>query len=147
MSDYGTIPLGLVEYLRFLRSINHQTLRALCRRRRGECTWCGERLPKYRVYYCSDECKSQVMIHCHPSHAQKGVYDRDGGTCRICGCAVKLYHNYGLRDASLPLGEVDHIVPVVEGGGFCGLDGLRLVCGPCHKKETAELRARMKVAR
>jgi 5-methylcytosine-specific restriction protein A len=38
--------------------------------------------------------------------------------------------------------EADHILPVVEGGGLCGLDGYRTLCKLCHKKETAALAAR-----
>jgi len=38
--------------------------------------------------------------------------------------------------------DADHIKPVVEGGGLCGLDNYRTLCVPCHKKETAELAAR-----
>jgi len=30
------------------------------------------------------------------------------------------------------LWEADHIVPVVEGGGSCSLDGLRTLCVRCH---------------
>jgi 5-methylcytosine-specific restriction protein A len=47
--------------------------------------------------------------------------------------------------------DVDHIVPVVEGGGPNDwpkdqdyLDNLRTLCVPCHKKETAKLRKRLK---
>jgi len=38
--------------------------------------------------------------------------------------------------------EADHIVPVVEGGGGCGLDGLRTLCLACHRRETAALAGR-----
>ena len=38
--------------------------------------------------------------------------------------------------------DADHIVPVVEGGGECGLDNYRTLCHPCHKRVTAELAAR-----
>jgi 5-methylcytosine-specific restriction enzyme A len=34
---------------------------------------------------------------------------------------------------------MDHVVPVVEGGGECGLDGLRTLCVPCHRKVTLDL--------
>jgi len=37
------------------------------------------------------------------------------------------------------LWDVDHIVPVVEGGGSCGPEGLRTLCIPCHRSETAKL--------
>jgi 5-methylcytosine-specific restriction endonuclease McrA len=35
--------------------------------------------------------------------------------------------------------EADHVVPVVEGGGQCGLDNFRTLCLSCHRKETAKL--------
>lgn len=38
--------------------------------------------------------------------------------------------------------NADHIKPVVEGGGSCGLDNIRTLCIPCHKRVTAELAAR-----
>ncbi len=40
------------------------------------------------------------------------------------------------------LWEADHVLPVVEGGGACGLDGLRTLCLPCHRGESAALAAR-----
>jgi 5-methylcytosine-specific restriction enzyme A len=43
--------------------------------------------------------------------------------------------------------DMDHVVPVVEGGGSCGLDNLRTLCRPCHKRVTAELAARRAAAR
>ena len=38
--------------------------------------------------------------------------------------------------------EADHIIPVIEGGGECGLENYRTLCLPCHKKETAALAKR-----
>jgi 5-methylcytosine-specific restriction protein A len=38
--------------------------------------------------------------------------------------------------------EADHIVPVCEGGGQCGLDNYRTLCLPCHKRVTREFAAR-----
>lgn len=38
--------------------------------------------------------------------------------------------------------DCDHIVPVVEGGGECGLENLRTLCRPCHKRATAALAKR-----
>jgi len=43
--------------------------------------------------------------------------------------------------------EIDHIIPVVEGGGCCGLDNLRTLCFPCHKSETKALAGRRAAAR
>lgn len=39
--------------------------------------------------------------------------------------------------------QADHIVPVVEGGGECGLEGFQTLCTACHKRETAALRKRL----
>lgn len=47
-----------------------------------------------------------------------------------------------LRFLDRRLWEMDHTVPVVEGGGSCGLDNLRTLCWRCHKSVTAELRKR-----
>ena len=38
--------------------------------------------------------------------------------------------------------EIDHIVPVVEGGGCCGLDNLQTLCWKCHRIDTAVLARR-----
>lgn len=43
--------------------------------------------------------------------------------------------------------EADHVVPVVEGGGLCGLDNYRTLCLPCHRQETAKLARRRAEAR
>lgn len=59
--------------------------------------------------------------------------------CGLCGT---------LREhRDLTTTEADHIIPVVEGGGLCGLDGYRSLCVRCHKAETAKLAARMKQKR
>lgn len=42
---------------------------------------------------------------------------------------------------SRSLWEADHIVPVVLGGGLCGLENYRTLCMPCHKIETKALAA------
>lgn len=43
--------------------------------------------------------------------------------------------------------EADHVVPVVEGGGLCGLENLRTLCRPCHRAATRSLRARIAASR
>lgn len=40
------------------------------------------------------------------------------------------------------LWQMDHTRPVVEGGGGCGLDNLRTLCLPCHKRVTRDLARR-----
>ena len=56
---------------------------------------------------------------------------------RLMGCK-----NPGWTSGRSTAWDADHIVPVVEGGGLCGLENYRSLCHPCHKKVTAELAAR-----
>ena len=42
------------------------------------------------------------------------------------------------------LWQADHILPVAEDGGACGLENIRTLCLGCHKTETALLRNRLK---
>lgn len=42
---------------------------------------------------------------------------------------------------SRSLWDADHIVPVVKGGGGCGLENYRTLCVPCHKDVTRQLAA------
>ena len=60
---------------------------------------------------------------------------RDKGICAIC--------NVDTLTSTHRRWEMDHIVPIVEGGGLCGLDGYRTLCIACHKTETAALRKRL----
>lgn len=43
--------------------------------------------------------------------------------------------------------DADHIIPVIEGGGLCTVDGYRTACQPCHKRATAELAKRRALRR
>jgi hypothetical protein len=56
---------------------------------------------------------------------------------------------YGVPEARLHSNwwDADHIVPVVEGGGGCGLENYRTLCLKCHKEVTAELKARRAATR
>jgi len=88
---------------------------------------------------------------------------------RIMGKLRGYHHTWGGRDGAMPeevrerrrrryaeliaamkqrgwhdptsrsLWDADHIVPVVEGGGACGLDNYRTLCCPCHKAATRKL--------
>lgn len=134
--------------------------RALCRR-------CSVEVPKGRQSFCSQACVDEWSIRTNPGFAARKVKERDHGVCAICSVdteALRLEFGQVPRGASraawltergLPMSllerqrwfDVDHIVPVVEGGGSCGLDNLRTLCVVCHKRVTAELAARRAKAR
>lgn len=58
----------------------------------------------------------------------------------------RLRKQYGFP-AKRSLWESDHITPVVEGGGLCGLDNYRTLCLKCHKRETKALAGRRAMAK
>lgn len=93
------------------------------------CRWCGTSdLGPRRRSICSKACERELAIRSHPSYARTMVGRRDKWTCQLCG--GKGY-------------DCDHIVPVAEGGGCCGVDNLRILCGKCHGAETGKLRKRL----
>jgi 5-methylcytosine-specific restriction endonuclease McrA len=118
--------------------------RALCRK-------CSTETAPPRKTFCSDTCITEWKIRTQPGFAKQQVKKRDDGICQLCRRDCFEGHResraYGKARGLLRLFEMDHIVPVVEGGGSCGLENLRTLCVPCHRRVTAELAARRAQAR
>lgn len=163
--------LVAVPGLRRCRRINADWLRRLLDRRKGECTWCGSVVPKGSRTWCSADCVNAFSLRCSSDAQARHVAQRDGDKCGICGRVIaeleqefrvawerrreelglarygswkaekEFREQYGIGQRNWR--EVDHIIPVVEGGGLCGPENLRLLCGRCHGKETARLRKRL----
>jgi 5-methylcytosine-specific restriction endonuclease McrA len=74
-------------------------------------------------------CVHEHCVRSNPGYARQCVFARDHGVCALCGLQSVYW-------------EADHTIPVIEGGGECGLEGLRTLCSGCHKLETAALAAR-----
>ena len=122
-----------------------------------------------RKHNCSPKCAEEWRCKTSPTHLRYILEKRDRGVCAHCGIDTialreAIHSVNGLRKRHLiseeewrqfrnavdvnhrwpgDLWDADHITPVVEGGGECGLDGYRTLCIPCHKKETAELARRL----
>jgi 5-methylcytosine-specific restriction endonuclease McrA len=96
-----------------------------------------------------------------PGYLRERVFERDHGVCAVCGAdtmalrrdmrkldfaARRMFlKRWGLREGSRKsLWDADHLVPVAEGGGQCGLSNLRTLCLLCHRAATAELRKRLR---
>jgi 5-methylcytosine-specific restriction endonuclease McrA len=106
---------------------------------RNLCRRCSTEVPKGKQTFCSPLCIHEWKVRTQPAYARSKVWERDKGRCALCPavCAKTAYEK---TDAAW---EMDHIIPVAEGGGSCGLDGLRTLCRSCHRTETAALRKRL----
>ncbi len=108
------------------------------------CKVCQSKLPPRRSSYCSDEC----WLRNTPAMMRRAVQKRDQGICAICGLDTKTVKSSGGYYGTRHKWEADHILPVSEGGGLCGLDGYRTLCkgagtNNCHGKVSGELRKRL----
>lgn len=65
-----------------------------------------------------------------------------GRELRARGFVVRLRDDGQYIGLHTSLWDADHIVPVIEGGGVCGLANLRTLCKPCHRNETRALARR-----
>lgn len=126
--------------------------------------------PKQRTFCGDPQCLHLWKLKSDPNYQALHVLDRDKGVCALCGrdclALVAELRSQRLLDPAayletvkrlqLPrsfwrlgrrLWEMDHAIPVVEGGGSCGLENLRTLCWWCHKGETAALAKRRAEAR
>lgn len=91
------------------------------------------------------------------------IRKRDKGVCALCklNCAQlsrgfkklplkdkkAIREKYGIPKHRTRFWDIDHIIPVAEGGGDSGPENLRTLCLPCHRTVTKELRARLSLAK
>ena len=128
------------------------------KRQKRPCRWCGAEVPRRRLTFCGDACVHEWKLRTDPGYLRERVFARDHGVCAQCGLDTEFlrkdkrkldYHarrrfeqEWGSRRS---LWDADHILPVVEGGGECGLANMRTLCLKCHRAVTADLRRRLGV--
>lgn len=132
----------------------------------GHCRLCLKPVPKRRITWCSNECVDKYASQWDSHTLKRLAFARDKGVCLLCHRdTVKERKSVpwsgrrakdiaGIEALGYPTSaatslsgrrvwyELDHIVPVVEGGGAGGVDNLRTLCWICHKEETKKLAAR-----
>lgn len=126
------------------------------------CRYCSGVVKPPRRSFCSASCVHEWKIRSHTRYARGCVRKRDKGVCVLCKLdCTKLRKDLNslppaaryakAAELGIPkhlayrksLWQMDHIIPVSEGGGSCGLENLRTLCISCHQKETAKLRKRL----
>jgi hypothetical protein len=144
------------------------------------CRVCGGDVPPPKRTVCSEACRDHLQLACFPSVQRSHVERRDKGVCAECGCPTRTVERIadharrslgrwkerhrGRADILESMGwppatgngisEMDHIVPVSEGGGVTRdmtpdqiLGNLRTLCLICHRAETTELAIRRAATR
>lgn len=151
----GAVPKGARSWCRPV-CVDEWTIRnqpaaaraAVLARDRGICASCGAdcaaRTAKLRAL--QGAVKATLSQFHRPTEPAASAFS--AGCLTLAGCrrAVPL-DRYYVGAPIPPTWEADHIVPVCEGGGFCGLDNYRTLCVFCHRRETAALAARRAQAR
>lgn len=139
----------------WVRCVPSATRDAVHRRDRGVCAECGIDTDEIRRL----EHKWSMRLSCRTRRCWKdGRVNRRGSAnwrrCRNYRRKVEVpgerhertvFQHWKHRKGFPLYGslwEMDHIVPVSEGGGLCGLDNLRTLCVPCHRDKTAALAAK-----
>ena len=145
------LSIAEVQHPAWYSGIRSPAGRPLCRRCLGECT--GKRRT-----FCSAACVEWWRIRRSPAYLRRLVRLRDKGICRSCyvntyeirreanrfvGAARAAY----LRAVGFPANrstywDMDHVLPIAEGGDPFSLDNLQSLCVRCHKRKTAEQAAR-----
>ena len=108
----------------------------------------------FRVGAAAGTIAKSISAYDSPGYVRDRVWKRDAGACRLCGFNVgkaeRLWRRQKPRGfdrvarrrwrAARPRWEADHIVPVADGGGECGLENYRLLCRDCHRAVTSQWR-------
>jgi len=126
------------------------------------CRQCKKEVHPPRKTFCSDECVHEWKLRSSGKYLREQVYLRDLGRCNLCKVDTRIQRiqledalrecgydekdpRYAALIASLSLTrsearkslwQADHIRPVENGGGECGLGGIQSLCVSCHKAKT-----------
>jgi len=126
------------------------------------CRWCNGPVKPPRRTMCSPECVHEILIRTNGRYLRDCVFKRDKGICKICNVDtrktakealelpiderkkylkennISLKRKIWKRKHGGGLWDADHILPVKEGGGLCGLENIRTLCIKCHKQVTKD---------
>lgn len=101
------------------------------------CRWCHTEVTPPKRAWCSQSCVDAYLDRQWPAIASR-ITKRDGA-CRECRKSYLEPNGYPAMAGDRVDWEVDHIVPVAD-GGTDHPDNLRLLCRPCHVRITTAWR-------
>lgn len=118
------------------------------------CRWCRTVVRPPRRTFCSDPCVHEWRVRTDLTYVREQVFARDQGTCQLCRTELRSAERRWRRQQppphdrtarrrwrhARPRWEADHVIPVADGGGDCGLENYRLLCRTCHVSVTTAWR-------
>lgn len=70
--------------------------------------------------FCSEEHRRFFQLRANSFYLRLKTFERDGGQCATCKKTTEDW-------------QADHILPVRDGGGCCGLENIQTLCRYCHE--------------
>lgn len=129
---------------------------------KGHCKWCMTKIENTRKKYCSKDCKDSAWAFFYPQkYARKYLIQRQGNNCAHCGYCFddktkkyKRNESYAVgwdKDTGKSIrkddicyyddmGDIDHIIPIHQGGEILGIENHQILCKECHHKKSARER-------
>ena len=106
----------------------------------GRCIECDADLSGRRkgTKYCNEDCRVKWYARHDYATLVWVILERDKHICQLCGYSQRSRaHRASQGYQGL---EVDHIVPISDGGDVFDQDNCRTLCEDCHRKVTANWR-------
>lgn len=105
------------------------------------CRYCGKPVPAMREHYCSDMCNMYFKYADHDTKVnslRRFMHKYHWFKCNNMGERLAYEVPSGLV---LPIysGEVDHIIPLKDGGEHL-ISNMQLLCSKCHMMKTLKQR-------
>ena len=101
------------------------------------CRYCGDQLQATRKHFCSDHCKRYFKYAAHDTKInslRRFMHKYYLFECADCHVHLSYFVPSGL-ELPIYIGDVDHIVPLKDGGKHL-ISNLQLLCTKCHMKKT-----------
>lgn len=105
--------------------------------RRRLCVYCGKLMPPTEKLLCSKLCKLYYRFSDQDqkiNSLRRAFHKHFKFECQICHSHFSYFTPAGV-ELPLFLGEVDHIIPLKNGGKDL-ISNMQLICEPCHEKKT-----------
>ena len=118
-------------YLNSLLSVDNKRL----------CRYCGKQLPATRKHLCSEMCEMYyrwAILDSKINSLRRAMHRYYKFECCSCPSHLSYFTPSGI-ELPVHIGEIDHVVPLKDGGDDT-ISNIQLLCDKCHNEKTEEQR-------